>query len=277
MRVSAFVRPEHVIAAAYVAAHLPSLSPTLEDIDSLNFALGLRDFDPGRHQPHPPGYPVYVALGRMSYAVVARAGGSLDRLAAEALALSIWSVIAGAMAIVAAFLFFIAMAIIVSNVAARVRTQALVAMTRARTTESLYAFSLKLAGAGTLDDVLWATAYQIASMLEGVVDRGTATAARVLDRRVGGKTGTTNEYRSAWFVGFSPQIVVGTYIGFDDNRELGDQETGGRAALPIFREIMLRVYQHQLAGLVPEFPGEIERLMKDRPRTEPAPAQPPKV
>jgi two-component system sensor histidine kinase KdpD len=67
---------------------------------------------------------------------------------------------------VAAFFFFIVMAVIVSNVAARVRTQAVVAMARARSTESLYAFSRKLAGAGTLDDVLWATAYQAALMLK---------------------------------------------------------------------------------------------------------------
>ena len=66
---------------------------------------------------------------------------------------------------VAAFVFFIIMAIIVSNVAARVRTQAITAMARARNTESLYAFSRKLAGAGTLDDVLWASAYQAALML----------------------------------------------------------------------------------------------------------------
>ena len=67
---------------------------------------------------------------------------------------------------VLAFFFFIVMAIIVSNVAARVRTQAVTAMARARTTESLYAFSRKLAGVGTLDDVLWATAYQAALMLK---------------------------------------------------------------------------------------------------------------
>ena len=67
---------------------------------------------------------------------------------------------------VVAFFFFIVMAVIVSNVAARVRTQAVSAMSRARTTESLYAFSRKLAGAGTLDDVLWATAYQAALMLD---------------------------------------------------------------------------------------------------------------
>ncbi len=67
---------------------------------------------------------------------------------------------------IAAFFFFIVMAVIVSNMAARVRSQALTAMSRARTTESLYAFSRKLAGAGTLDDVLWATAYQAALMLK---------------------------------------------------------------------------------------------------------------
>src|SRR5882757_353497 len=67
---------------------------------------------------------------------------------------------------VAAFFFFIVMAVIVSNLAARVRTQAVTAIARARTTESLYAFSRKLAGAGTLDDVLWATAYQTALMLK---------------------------------------------------------------------------------------------------------------
>lgn len=106
MKVSASVRPEHVVAAAYVATHLPSLSPTLEDIDSLNFALGLRDFDPARHQPHPPGYPVYIALARMSYAAVERTASSLDRLPMEALALAIWSAIGGAVAIIAAASLF---------------------------------------------------------------------------------------------------------------------------------------------------------------------------
>src|SRR5262249_53419893 len=67
---------------------------------------------------------------------------------------------------VAAFAFFTLMAVLVSNVAARVRTQAVAAMARARTTESLYAFSRKLASVGTLDDVLWATAYQTALMLK---------------------------------------------------------------------------------------------------------------
>jgi penicillin-binding protein 1A len=82
------------------------------------------------------------------------------------------------------------------------------------------------------------TAYQITSMLQGVVQRGTATSALVLDRPVGGKTGTTNEYRSAWFVGFTPQIVAGVFVGFDDNRSLGNGETGTTAAVPIFIEFM---------------------------------------
>jgi penicillin-binding protein 1A len=82
------------------------------------------------------------------------------------------------------------------------------------------------------------TAYQIETMLEGVVQRGTAAQARVLGRPLGGKTGTTNDFRSAWFVGFSPQMVVATYVGFDDNRSLGHGETGAVAAVPIFIEFM---------------------------------------
>ena len=82
------------------------------------------------------------------------------------------------------------------------------------------------------------TAYQITSMLQGVVQRGTATSVSVLGRPVGGKTGTTNEYRSAWFVGFTPQIVAGVFIGFDDNRPLGFGETGTTAAVPIFTAFM---------------------------------------
>lgn len=82
------------------------------------------------------------------------------------------------------------------------------------------------------------TAYQITTMLEGVVQQGTAVKARVLNRPLAGKTGTTNEYRSAWFVGYSPELVVGVFVGFDDNRSLGDGETGGDAALPVFIDFM---------------------------------------
>ena len=82
------------------------------------------------------------------------------------------------------------------------------------------------------------TAYQIDTMLEGVVQHGTGVAAQSLGRPVGGKTGTTNDFRSAWFMGFTPQIVVGVFVGFDDNRSLGKGETGAVAALPIFIEFM---------------------------------------
>ena len=90
------------IAIAYLAAHLFSLPRSLEDIDSINFALGLRDFDPARHQPHPPGSPVYIALGRLLLVPVSWAWPSLSRAAAEALTLGIWSAVAGTVAIVAA-------------------------------------------------------------------------------------------------------------------------------------------------------------------------------
>jgi penicillin-binding protein 1A len=97
--------------------------------------------------------------------------------------------------------------------------------------------SPRLEGRGTqvIDPV---TAYQMSSMLEGVVQRGTGASARSLGRWVGGKTGTTNEYRSAWFVGFSSDIVVGVFIGFDDNRPLGHGETGATGPVPVFTEFM---------------------------------------
>ena len=89
-----------------------------------------------------------------------------------------------------------------------------------------------------------ASAYQMVSMLEGVVDRGTGTRARVPGHIVAGKTGTTNDAVDAWFVGFSADLVVGVWIGFDTPRTLGARETGGLAAVPIFQEIMA----HALEG-----------------------------
>jgi penicillin-binding protein 1A len=90
-------------------------------------------------------------------------------------------------------------------------------------------------GAQLMDPI---TAYQITTMLQGVVQRGTAAAASSLGRPLCGKTGTTNEYRSAWFMGCSPQLVVGIFVGFDDNRSLGEGETGAVAAVPIFIDFM---------------------------------------
>jgi penicillin-binding protein 1A len=76
-----------------------------------------------------------------------------------------------------------------------------------------------------------------------------------------GKTGTTSAFRDALFVGstYGPQgITVAVRVGFDDNRTLGPRETGGRTALPIFQEIMARVYGDALVGTVPQFPQEME-------------------
>jgi penicillin-binding protein 1A len=101
--------------------------------------------------------------------------------------------------------------------------------------------------------------------LRGVVrlPGGTAHAlsGRAFPIPVMGKTGTTSDFRDALFVGstYGAQgITVAVRIGFDDNRTLGPRETGGRAALPIFREILVRVYEDALVGTVPQFPKEME-------------------
>ena len=82
------------------------------------------------------------------------------------------------------------------------------------------------------------TAYQITSMMEGVVQRGTGTGARRLGRPVAGKTGTSSDYKDAWFVGFTPELAVGVYVGYDKPRNMGKQATGGEMAVPIFTEFM---------------------------------------
>lgn len=82
------------------------------------------------------------------------------------------------------------------------------------------------------------TAFLITSMMEDVVNYGTGWRARALGRPVAGKTGTTNEYRDAWFVGYTPGFVSGVWVGFDDVRPLGPQETGARAASPIWVNFM---------------------------------------
>ncbi len=82
------------------------------------------------------------------------------------------------------------------------------------------------------------TAYQITSMMEGVVQRGTATVVREVGKPIAGKTGTTNEEKDAWFVGFSPNIVVGLYIGYDKPRPLGRGGTGGHLAAPVAKDFL---------------------------------------
>jgi penicillin-binding protein 1A len=83
-----------------------------------------------------------------------------------------------------------------------------------------------------------ATAYQITSMLQGVVERGTAGRARQIGKIIGGKTGTTNSSYDSWFIGFSPDLVAAVYVGFDMPKTLGSDETGASVALPIFIDFM---------------------------------------
>ncbi len=89
------------------------------------------------------------------------------------------------------------------------------------------------------------TAFLITSMMRDVVNYGTGQRAKALGRPVAGKTGTTNEFWDAWFLGFTPELTTGVWVGFDDLRPLGDGETGSRAALPIW----VRFMQNALAGV----------------------------
>jgi len=83
------------------------------------------------------------------------------------------------------------------------------------------------------------TAYQIVSILEGAVQRGTGTTIRSVGKPVAAKTGTTNDQFDAWTMGFSPDLVAGVWVGFDTPRDMGAGESGGRVAAPIFRDFML--------------------------------------
>jgi penicillin-binding protein 1A len=82
------------------------------------------------------------------------------------------------------------------------------------------------------------TAYQMTSMMEGVVQRGTATSLRSIGKPVAGKTGTTNDAKDAWFIGFSPDLVVGVFVGYDIPKPMGKDATGGHVAAPIFGAFM---------------------------------------
>ena len=82
------------------------------------------------------------------------------------------------------------------------------------------------------------TAYQMTSILQGAVQRGTAKKLKSLKVPLAGKTGTTNDNFDAWFIGFSSNLVIGVYIGYDNPKTLGKFETGSKAALPIFKDFV---------------------------------------
>ena len=96
------------------------------------------------------------------------------------------------------------------------------------------------------------TAYLITNVLEDVIQRGTGQQAKSLARPIAGKTGTTNDYTDAWFVGYTPNLVVAVWVGFDDLRSLGETESGAHAALPIWIDFMRDALQQ-----LPEIPFEI--------------------
>jgi penicillin-binding protein 1A len=82
------------------------------------------------------------------------------------------------------------------------------------------------------------TDYQIVSMMEGVVQYGTGSALRAVGKPIAGKTGTTSDYKDVWFIGFSPDIVCGVYLGYDKPRRIANNATGGSMAAPIVRDFL---------------------------------------
>jgi penicillin-binding protein 1A len=91
------------------------------------------------------------------------------------------------------------------------------------------------------------TAYQLVSFLQGVVQRGTGVRIRAVGKPLAGKTGTTNESQDTWFIGFSPDLVVGVFAGFDQPSSLGKKETGSSVTAPIFRDFFKAALQGQSA------------------------------
>jgi penicillin-binding protein 1A len=100
-----------------------------------------------------------------------------------------------------------------------------------------------LPASGTRPDV----AFVVTDMLRGVVERGTGVLARALGRPAAAKTGTAQEHRDAWFVGYTPELVAGVWIGFDDHGPLGPRETGAGAALPAWVAFMKGTLGHSPA------------------------------
>ena len=136
------------------------------------------------------------------------------------------------------------------------------------------------------------SAYQVVSMLEGAVQRGTGRRVRAVGKPLAGKTGTTNDSRDTWFIGFSPDLAVGVFVGFDSPKTLGRRETGSSVAAPIFRDFMAAALEDRPAtpfrippgirlvrvdsatGLAARGPGKGVILEAFKPGTEPGSADP---
>ena len=102
----------------------------------------------------------------------------------------------------------------------------------------------------------------VTNMLEGVINEGTGRKARILGRAVAGKTGTSNDYKDALFIGFSPSIITGVWVGRDMGGSLGEKETGARAALPIWIDFMQAVFEKKLHQYF-DIPDDISQIRMD--------------
>ncbi len=107
------------------------------------------------------------------------------------------------------------------------------------------------------------SAFQLAMMMRGVVQRGTGTRVLAVKRPLAGKTGTTNDVLDTWFVGYSPDLVVAVWVGFDKPQSLGYREEGGRTAAPIFRDFMIKAI-----GDKPEVPFRVPKGLVAAPNPE---------
>jgi penicillin-binding protein 1A len=109
------------------------------------------------------------------------------------------------------------------------------------------------------------TAYQMVSIMQGVVQRGTAARMRNIGFPLAGKTGTTNDAKDAWFIGFTPDLVAAVYVGFDDPKPLGSHETGASVAVPIFQQFMSEAMKGKPAVPFRQPPGL--RMVRINPAT----------
>ncbi len=105
-----------------------------------------------------------------------------------------------------------------------------------------------------------ATAYQMVSILEGVIDRGTGKQMNNIKIPLAGKTGTTNNNLDAWFIGFTPDLIIGVYVGFDEPKTLGKSETGAKAALPVFQDIVQNLPKKGMSSFL-KYPQALTLLM----------------
>src|SRR5688572_27649773 len=94
------------LALVFLGTHLPFITPGPGSVDATNFALGVRDFDPSAHSPHPPGYPAFIALGKMTRPLVASGPAAHESINTDARALAVWSALFGAIAVFPLFVIF---------------------------------------------------------------------------------------------------------------------------------------------------------------------------